>query len=1069
MQNVRKLGALFVLLALLGLALSCGDEEKTTETPPPPAALEIHDITWTPLSPQPGDSITLMVYIRNSGGTDSPGTGTRLTWNGSVLVTDLFTPGIEKGRSNVLTYRLGPRLPGSHLVEACIDPNGLVAEDDKGDNCLTKTLIVQSRGGLPNLTVDRIGLFPTQPMTGETVQARIVIRNVGHFAAAASRTHLIVDQRQPADTLATPPLAAGAEAVVIATLGALAAGGHTLQACANVSGEVEEESGVDNCRSVDFLVLPPTPEPTPDLSAIIIGITPNPAFNEDTLLVRIEIRNLGRAPAPATHTDVQVDGAVTCPGIDTPGIPAGGSVSVTCTVPPLAPGWHPVRACADAANTALESNENDNCASGGISVNRRLLPNLRVESLSFVPEHPLKGETVVVSALVSNRGEGIAGPTRLRVQLDGVDVCAEVATPEILPSGSATVSCSLGPLMPGEHRVAACADITEREREANELDNCLGVLITVTDPDDVPNLVADRVTFVPENPQPGDRVMADVHVRNTGLQAAASTLTRVRLNGGTTCEGISTPPVPVGGEVVARCDLGILNAGGRYNLEVCVDQDGQVIESDERDNCLVTSVNVPGPDVKVLSVTLSPRNPRETDPVRVTAVIQNIGTATALPTTARVSVSGVTACVALDVPALEPGAAATINCDTGTWPVGWQSFDVQADVTGILNEVDEGNNSSSASVYVATTPKPDLYVNNVSVEPSTPRVGQRVVFTVWINNGGEASAPESATRLAIDGQAVCPSIPVSGIPGGGFTIVRCEVDSLPEGDHLVEVCVDAGEQVTESNEGNNCQSLSLPVRPRWESDLIVGEIRWTPSNPSQGNPILVMVSVKNIGTRPAPASVTHVEMSPAGTSWSVDTPPIPAGESVVVTHQVDSLNAGWFAILVTVDWTAVVAEGNEGNNLGSGYLTVGPSPAPDLRIDPSWISFNPADPAPTDSVWIHVGFPNYGGLTAPASHTQILVDGEVRFAGIETPSIPAGQWGSVDSNMGILTPGWHWIEVRLDVLKEIAESDESNNWAFRELLVRGPAGEKAFPKPPIPESIRTRLEARGRAASPGRN
>ena len=1074
MPDVVRFGSRFLLFALVGMTLSCG-EDKQDPVASLPAALEMHDITWTPLSPQAGDSITLVLHIRNSGGTASPATGTRVAWDGSVVTEYVPTPGIEKGRSGLVVYRLGPQPAGNHQVETCVDVAGLVTEDDKGDNCLTKTLIVQSSASLPNLTVDRISVFPAQPMTGETAQARIVIKNAGRSVAPASLTRWIIDQQQSTDSLATPPIAAGAEAVLIATLGPLSAGGHTVQACANASGRIEEENDADNCRSADFLVLPPIAEPTPELSAIVLGITPNPAYNEDTLLVRIEIRNVGSAAAPATHAGVQVDGAVTCPEIDTPGIPAGGSVTVACTVLPLAPGWHPVQACADVANLVTESNENDNCASAGISVNLRLRSNLRVEGLSFFPEHPMKGDSVFVSARVLNRGEGIARTTRLRVQLDGMDVCAEVETPEILPAGGATVTCLLGPLTPGEHRIAACADITEREPEDNEQDNCLSAGFMVADPDDVPNLVANRVSFVPENPQPGDRVMADVHVGNVGLRAAAITLTRVRLNGGVTCDGIPTPAIPAGGEVTARCDLGNLNAGGRYSLEVCVDRDGQVVESDEQDNCLVTSLNVPGPDVKVLAVTLLPRNPREGDSVRVTAVIQNVGTATALPTKARVSVSGVTSCVALDVPALEPGAAATVTCETGSWPAGSLYFEVMADATGILSEVDEGNNSSGVSVQVATTPKADLYFGgNVSAQPSLPRVGERVAFNVPVYNGGEVPSPESTTSLKIDGQVICPSVPTSGIPVGGTTIVRCEVDSLSEGSHLVEVCFDAGEHVSESNEGNNCGSMNLSVRPRWDTDLQVEGVSFAPSSPGLGDPILVIVPVKNSGTKLASATVTRLEISPTGKSRSIETPSIPAGESVVLTCRIDSLTAGQFYVIITADWTGVVEESNESNNSSTSYLNVNPQAAPNLVLYGNNVRFSPAAPQATDSVTVDAWINNYGQRTAPVSHTQVLVDGEVKLFAIETSAIESqnGVWLSYTGymrNLGVFSPGWHWIEVIADAADEIAETNESDNWAFRELLVSGPAGEKAFPKPPLPESIRKRLEARERAASQRRN
>lgn len=81
----------------------------------------------------------------------------------------------------------------------------------------------------------------------------------------------------------------------------------------------------------------------------------------------------------------------------------------------------------------------------------------------------------------------------------------------------------------------------------------------------------------------------------------------------------------------------------------------------------------------------------------------------------------------------------------------------------------------------------------------------------------------------------------------------------------------------------------------------------------------LMVSVKNGGSSPAPASTTRVTFSPGG-SFDLPTPSIPAGGTVdlpllEVPGPCFDPDCGF---TITVDAKGEVAEANEGNNTGSG-------------------------------------------------------------------------------------------------------------------------------------------------------
>lgn len=81
----------------------------------------------------------------------------------------------------------------------------------------------------------------------------------------------------------------------------------------------------------------------------------------------------------------------------------------------------------------------------------------------------------------------------------------------------------------------------------------------------------------------------------------------------------------------------------------------------------------------------------------------------------------------------------------------------------------------------------------------------------------------------------------------------------------------------------------------------------------------LVVTVKNQGTKNAPASITTVEFSPGG-SFQLTTPPIPAGGTVDLSPL--SIPGSCFNsdcdFKITVDSKGQVKETNEGNNTGIG-------------------------------------------------------------------------------------------------------------------------------------------------------
>jgi hypothetical protein len=226
----------------------------------------------------------------------------------------------------------------------------------------------------------------------------------------------------------------------------------------------------------------------------------------------------------------------------------------------------------------------------------------------------------------------------------------------------------------------------------------------------------------------------------------------------------------------------------------------------------VVGTAAPAPDLTVTGLDWSPADPSERDEVTVNATVRNAGTARSAATTTEVTVEGTTAGSA-EVPALDPGASAEVAVRTGTHAAGSHTVAAVVDPRDTVAELDDTNNSRTASdrLVVGRAPGPDLEVRSITTDPANPAVGARVSFTVAVHNRGTSAAPAgSVTRLQAGSTTLngttgevaagaTVNVPVSGTwtaTGGGVTL---------------SATADATGVVTETNENNNVLAKSLVV------------------------------------------------------------------------------------------------------------------------------------------------------------------------------------------------------------------------------------------------------------------
>lgn len=142
------------------------------------------------------------------------------------------------------------------------------------------------------------------------------------------------------------------------------------------------------------------------------------------------------------------------------------------------------------------------------------------------------------------------------------------------------------------------------------------------------------------------------------------------------------------------------------------------------------------------------------------------------------------------------------------------------DSTDLISELDEGNNCESI-IFTVEPIKPDFSVRSLSFSPDTPVVGDILNFTGVIKNITEGSAGASIAILRIDfrndGNGIWDKeipILIAGLQGGETISPEwTSIQAAASGSIKFEVCADDENQVSESNEKNNCRTEIFTIAP----------------------------------------------------------------------------------------------------------------------------------------------------------------------------------------------------------------------------------------------------------------
>ncbi|MFF1444926.1 CARDB domain-containing protein [Streptomyces sp. NPDC058295] len=226
----------------------------------------------------------------------------------------------------------------------------------------------------------------------------------------------------------------------------------------------------------------------------------------------------------------------------------------------------------------------------------------------------------------------------------------------------------------------------------------------------------------------------------------------------------------------------------------------------------VVGTAAPAPDLTVTTLDWTPAAPSERDAVTVKATVRNAGTARSAATNVDVSVEGTVAGSAA-VPALDPGASATVDVATGTRAAGSYGVSAVVDPRNAVPELDDSNNSRTAAnrLVVTQAPGPDLEVASITTNPANPAVGQAVSFTVAVRNRGISAAPAGSVTRVQAGSTTLAGTAGQVAPDATVNVAISGTWTATAGGATLTATADATGVVAETNENNNVLTKSLVV------------------------------------------------------------------------------------------------------------------------------------------------------------------------------------------------------------------------------------------------------------------
>jgi subtilase family serine protease/flagellar hook assembly protein FlgD/fibronectin type 3 domain-containing protein len=712
---------------------------------------------------------------------------------------------------------------------------------------------------LPNLSIAASDVVPDPdpPEVGETVEIVVRIRNRGRVPAGAFFVQLFDGDPElggapVSEPVAVAGLAPGSTGVVSFgwdTTGL--EGPHTLFAIADLEGALTEVSKLDNVATRSIDVLPPLP----NLVLEELGLAPPSPADGRPATLAARVTNRGSVSSPASLLRVHF------------GAPAIGIVLDEENVPALAPGdsadfetiWdttgergtHRLHALVDPENALRERRENDNSRFVDVVVRPPLPlePDLVVTTPDLVlePSELTKlPQNVRLRAFVSNTGATDVAATRVALfqgnpAAGGIEIDSVFAAS---PGDSRVeVSFEFSVASGGTRAYFVVVDPDHAVAERDEGNNVASrTLLDRMDTVEV-ELVPSSISLSAGSLTAGETLTVSVDVRNGGTRRLASVPVALFFEDEPGGELVLASSANVGIDpgAVAHVTLSWKASRiGTISLTLRADPGNVLGEVDENNNEAAATVDVlasaePNLVVRSTGIALAPETPLEGSPLRVSALVRNLGSVDAGPFAVTFFAgdpgAGGLPLGSASLPGIAASSEVTAEVEwTDVTLRGQQLFYVVVDSGSAVPEFDETDNVAFKVSRI--TGLPDLLASSAQVrlDPAFARAGDPVAIEASFTNAGEQDARSFDAAIRLDDPVAGDVLEsVSGVdlpPGETFTLHASWDTTGLAGDHALFLVLDVSGAVREQREDNNVVRSPASVQ---DADLFVSPLYFSPN------------------------------------------------------------------------------------------------------------------------------------------------------------------------------------------------------------------------------------------------
>jgi subtilase family serine protease len=489
---------------------------------------------------------------------------------------------------------------------------------------------------------------------------------------------------------------------------------------------------------------------------------------------------------------------------------------------------------------------------------------LRVTEITVGADVVQAGESLAVQVKIANDGTEASEPTTVAVYLSttqsidqSLPAIGTITVPAIAAGQEVQLPEQASPMLvpasrtTGNYYLSAVVDPDGAIGETDEGNNGLirtqavrvgGVTANVDLT--IPSISIDRAAAFP-----GDSIRVSYAVKNEGVAAAAPFHVKLFLSPDATfeptdmilaTESITSLPVGQTAQKVADVVVPQNAVAANYTVFAVADLANTVAETNESNNrgeaaLRIYTGTVPGTELVVSNVTISPSSVMAGGTVTVSYKVQNRGDQAAAAFTNRLVLSSTATATALS-PSVGTDAIASLAGNgsedrasiTATIPANTAGGDyyigVVADATNVVTELIETNNiaTSGTKLTVRTTAAIDLAPIQVGVTPTLVKAGDQVTVTATVKNNGADPAGAfkvqllfSADTLDDVSDTVLATVNVPSLAGGATHQIS-QAGTVPlatnNGEYFVIVKVDSASAVQETNETNNRIFGTTPVQ-----------------------------------------------------------------------------------------------------------------------------------------------------------------------------------------------------------------------------------------------------------------